>query len=76
MAYIGTGIDPLTGLPYETGYVETVNVGYADPYAPGYVAGGVGLGGGYVETTTYTTGVAIDPLTGLPVSGGVVYNTF
>ena len=81
MAYIGTGIDPMTGLPYATttyvdSYAPVVNVGYVDPLAPGYVVGG-GLGGGigttYVETTTYSSGTAIDPITGLPLGGPQVY---
>ena len=82
MAYIGTGIDPMTGLPYgtTTTYVDSyvpvgVNVGYVDPLAQGYGvgAGYGGVGTTYVETTTYSTGAAIDPITGLPLGGPQVY---
>lgn len=86
MAYIGTGIDPITGLPYSTGvgYVDPlvggtgyVTTTYTDPLVGGgYVVGGAPIVGGttYVETTT-TYGTGIDPVTGLPIGGGV-YTTF
>lgn len=78
MAYYAP-VDPLTGLPYATdvGYTGVTGVGVVDPLTGGYVVGG-GLGGtAVVETTTYTTtgGVGYDPITGLPLGGGV-YQTF